>query len=179
MGKLLAIVEVDENAKVYCQAEGCTATVYKRIHVVKDGEKIIVLGSTCYSKLYGGSEHEQKSSYYTGSESRRLTDEERQMLLSNTLALIDHFEAQAQAQAQIVVPKAIEVTPTNFLSSPQVMLRDVWCYFCGSSMKTHAKRTPPLGHKCELCIKYNRHSPNPKFGITKEKNALANRNETY
>lgn len=39
MEKLLAIVEVDEDLKVYCQAEGCTATVYKRIHVVQTKEK--------------------------------------------------------------------------------------------------------------------------------------------
>lgn len=75
MAKLLAIVEVDENSKVYCQADGCTATIYKRIHVVQTKEKIIVLGSTCYSKLYGGSEHVEKSSHYTGSESRKLTAE--------------------------------------------------------------------------------------------------------
>lgn len=175
MAKLLAIVEVDENSKVYCQADGCTATVYKRIHVVNEREKIIVLGSTCYSKLYGGSEHEQKSSYYTGSESRRLTEEERQMLLNNTQALIEHFEAQAQAQAQAFSP----VASNPHVPFQELPLRDVKCHYCGTTMQTHAKKMPAVGYKCEPCIKFNRPSPNPRLGITKEKNALANRDGSF
>lgn len=36
--RLLAIVEVDKTARVYCAQPGCKHTVYKAIHVVREGE---------------------------------------------------------------------------------------------------------------------------------------------
>ena len=46
--RLLAIVEVDKSEKVFCAQPGCHHTVYKAIHVVKEGEMLLVLGSTCF-----------------------------------------------------------------------------------------------------------------------------------
>jgi hypothetical protein len=172
MGKLLAIVEVDQDLKVYCQADGCTATVYKRVHVVDENGVIKILGGTCYSKIYGDSEYEQRFSHYTGIESRKLTPEEREMLLNNTEALIERFAAQAALKSLDNME-----APTLPQSPPQSKV--VHCYYCGERMKTRANKPPVTGHKCELCLKFNRSPPNPRKGITKEKNALANRNENH
>lgn len=40
--RLLAIVEVDKSEKVFCAQPGCHHTVYKAIHVVKEGEMLLV-----------------------------------------------------------------------------------------------------------------------------------------
>ena len=45
--KLMAIVEVDKAERVYCAQPGCSHTVYKAIQVVKEGDKLLVLGSRC------------------------------------------------------------------------------------------------------------------------------------
>jgi hypothetical protein len=40
--RLLAIVEVGKSEKVFCAQPGCHHTVYKAIHVVKEGEMLLV-----------------------------------------------------------------------------------------------------------------------------------------
>lgn len=42
---LMAIVQVDKAERVYCAQPGCHHTVYKAIHVVKEGDHLLVLGS--------------------------------------------------------------------------------------------------------------------------------------
>ena len=41
----MAIVEVDKAERVYCAQPGCHHTVYKAIHVVKEGDKLLVLAA--------------------------------------------------------------------------------------------------------------------------------------
>lgn len=43
--KLLAIVAVEKTDRVRCGQPGCGHSVYRRIHVVREGCKLLVLGS--------------------------------------------------------------------------------------------------------------------------------------
>ena len=106
--QLLAVVEVDKNDRVTCQARGCGHSVYKRIHVVRERDALHVYGSDCFDKLFGGVEHMNKPRYGTDV-GRRLTDDERRLLIENTARLIEHFEtehlealeAKARARAEL------------------------------------------------------------------------------
>ncbi len=89
--KLVAIVAVEPDDRVRCGQPGCGHSVYARIHIVRDGDELIVLGSTCFEKRYGSSSA-LGSAKYGGSNGRRLTVEERQLLVSNTALLLSHFE---------------------------------------------------------------------------------------
>lgn len=91
--RLLAIVEVDKSEKVFCAQPGCQHTVYKAIHVVKDGEQMLVLGSTCFKKRYGSLTALGKAQHWGGN-GKLLTSEERALLAENTQALLVRFEAE-------------------------------------------------------------------------------------
>lgn len=92
--RLLAVVEVDKADRVICQASGCGHSVYKRIHVVRDGGQTKVIGSECFKRLYGGMERVNQSPTFGSSEGRRLTEDERQALLENTERLVAQLEAE-------------------------------------------------------------------------------------
>ena len=93
---LLTVVEVSKEDRVLCQAEGCGHSVYKRIHVIQDGDSgLKVLGSECFKRLYA---HVDDTPRYGSSEGRKLTDTERQLLLQNTQRFIEQLEAERLAQ---------------------------------------------------------------------------------
>lgn len=112
--QLLTIVEVLPEDKVLCAQPGCGHSVWKAIHVVRDGAELLVLGSTCFEKRYGSGGALGTPSYGGGS-SRKLTQEERGLLVENTTAFLARIEeeevlraralalAEAQAQAQMPV----------------------------------------------------------------------------
>ena len=93
--ELLAVVEVERDDRVICQAPGCGHGVYKRIHVVRHEGFLGVYGSDCFEKLFGGRLAGTSPRYGTG-DGRELTPEERQMLLENTERLIEQFESELQ-----------------------------------------------------------------------------------
>jgi len=93
--ELLAVIEVPYDARIKCQVQGCGHSVYKRIHVVRQGETLQVLGSDCFSKLFGGASSQKPR--YGGSEGRALTLEERELLLTNTAQLLERFKAEQEA----------------------------------------------------------------------------------
>lgn len=95
--RLMAVVEVDKSERVYCAQPGCHHTVYKAIHVVKEGETLLVLGSTCIEKRYGNLKALGKAQHWGGN-GKVLTSEERALLAQNTQALLARFEAE---EAQI------------------------------------------------------------------------------
>ena len=97
--RLLAVVEVDESEKVYCAQPGCHHTVYKAIHVVKEGEQLLVLGSTCFQKRYGSLKALGKAQHWGGN-GKVLTSEERALLAHNTQALLARFEAEEEKLRQ-------------------------------------------------------------------------------
>jgi hypothetical protein len=91
--RLMAVVEVDKSERVYCAQPGCHHTVYKAIHVVKDGGKLLVLGSTCFQKRFGSPTALGKALHWGGN-GKVLTSEERALLAENTQALLSRFEAE-------------------------------------------------------------------------------------
>jgi len=93
--QLLAIVEVDKADRVVCQAPGCGHSVYRRIHVVREGGRLGVYGSDCFGRLFHGLLSNAAPRYGTG-EGRELTPEERRMLSENTEELIVQFETEHQ-----------------------------------------------------------------------------------
>ena len=95
--ELLAVVEVDPADRVRCQAPRCGHSVYKRIHVVRDGPDLRVYGSDCFGQLFGHRLPNAKPRH-GGSEGRLLSDEERHLLLENTAALLERFEAELRAK---------------------------------------------------------------------------------
>ena len=89
--RLLAIVSVSHELRVQCQSPGCGQGVYAAIHVVEDDGQLIVLGSTCFARRYGGS-HALGQAAYSASGGSVLTAAERQMLQSNTAELMAMFQ---------------------------------------------------------------------------------------
>lgn len=96
--QLLAIVEVEHEQRVRCGNPGCGHSVHKAIHVVQDGSALLVLGSTCFNKRYGSGVLGKPR--YGGGAGRTLTPEERELLLTNTSALLERFEAETNVQRQ-------------------------------------------------------------------------------
>lgn len=89
----MAIVEVDKAERVYCAQPGCHHTVYKAIHVVKEGGQLLVLGSTCFQKRFGSLTALGKAQHWGGN-GKVLTSEERALLAENTQALLARFESE-------------------------------------------------------------------------------------
>lgn len=113
--RLLAIVEVDHDQRVRCGNPGCGHSVYKAVHMVQDGQELLVLGSTCFEKRYGmgalGAPH------YGGGSGRRLTSEERELLLHNTQALLQQFEAEQEALRQKLLRIRAELSARTPISA--------------------------------------------------------------
>ena len=106
-GTLLAVVSVDRENRVRCGQPSCGHSIYRRIHVVREEGQLLVLGSTCFEKRYGGPSGLCPAHHGGGGgEGRLLTDEERQLLLTNTQALIAQFEEEAAVAAQAKALKA-------------------------------------------------------------------------
>lgn len=102
--RLLAVVEVDRDDRVICQASGCGHSIYKRIHVVRESGRITVIGSECFKRLYGGLPNVPQAPMFGTGEGRRLSAAERAVLLENTAALVaaleaEHLEAEKAKEA--------------------------------------------------------------------------------
>lgn len=122
---LLAVVEVDRADRIQCQAEGCGHSVYKRIHVVLTGMAFKVLGSQCYERLYGQATLIGQAPQYGTAAGKRLTPEERLVLVENTSAFIEGLEVEraelerraavlaAQQQENEFAKAAIRVAPAG------------------------------------------------------------------
>lgn len=96
--RLLAIVTVPPTKRVQCQNPGCGHGVYAAIHVVEEDSKIMVLGSTCFAKRYGGASALGLPAYQSGgSNGKQLTDEERLILIANTAELMARFKVEHEA----------------------------------------------------------------------------------
>lgn len=118
--KLLAIVSVEHADRVRCGQPTCGHSVYRRIHVVRESGKLLVLGSTCFANRYG-TESALGKTRFGGSEGRMLTDEERQLLLNNTEALLARFEEEAallHAAKVRPAPAALQTSPVNATPRP-------------------------------------------------------------
>ena len=112
----LAIVEVPRDERVRCQSPGCNHPVFRRIHVVREGETVSVLGSECFSRIFKALPVAAASPKYSSSDGRHLTDEERHLLIENTRHLIERFEAEYQAEIQRLA--ALEAARKQVASAP-------------------------------------------------------------
>lgn len=99
--RLRAIIAVDSERAVRCQQPGCGHRVYAAVHIVQEGDDFLVLGSTCFSNRYGNAKALGSAAYGSGS-GRALTEEERQVLLANTAALIAQFEEEERVKQAAV-----------------------------------------------------------------------------
>lgn len=105
--RLLAIVAVSPSRKVACQNPGCGHGVYAAIHVVEENGQLLVMGSTCYAKRYGGAQALGVPAYSAGGgNGKLLTEAEREALVNNTQSLLDAFKAEhdrvmTQAEARL------------------------------------------------------------------------------
>lgn len=97
--QLLAIVSVDNAQRVRCQNSGCGHSVYRAIHVVRNGGELLVLGSTCFAKRYGSAQALGSASHGGGT-GRLLTEQERELLAHNTAELVARFEAEERRKAE-------------------------------------------------------------------------------
>ena len=91
--RLIAIVGVDQDARVQCQQPGCGHSIYRRIHVVREAGRFLVLGSTCFEKRFGTAVALGNATYGGGA-GRTLTFQERELLIQNTAELIASFERE-------------------------------------------------------------------------------------
>lgn len=90
--RLLAVVEVPYDERVRCMADGCGHSVYKRVHIVRWNDALLVCGSTCFSRQFHGQEVAKSQPQLTSHAGRMLSAEERLLLISNTEQLIERFE---------------------------------------------------------------------------------------
>ena len=166
MTELLAIIEVEKDKKVLCCDPDCNKSVYKKVHVVRKDEEIIILGEKCFNSRFGHTS--VKNSKYTGSSARKLTDEERRLLVENTEILIQKLEkeyinAQAISPPHIDDTKKIKITEKeNKIAKKTIstghntyLEREVRCLYCGNKMVTLYSFTPAAGFKCEECKSIN------------------------
>ena len=117
--QLLAVVEVPHDDRVRCQAAGCNHSVFRRIHVVREHSVVRVYGSECFKHLFVGLPVASSTPRYTSSEGRRLTEDERQLLIENTERLVQQFESEYQAElAREAAHVAVRSTPTQTTPSP-------------------------------------------------------------
>jgi hypothetical protein len=108
---LVAIVEVEKADRIICQARACGHGVYRRIHIVLVDGQFTLLGSDCFQRLYGAAK-KAYIPYYQWHEGRRLTDEERQRLMQNTVEFIAQLEAE-RLQHQKDSIKSHEAAPVS------------------------------------------------------------------
>lgn len=101
---LLAMVEVEKQDAVQCQHLGCNHRVYKRIHVVEESGQLLVLGSSCFEKRYGSGAVLAKPSY-GGANGKKLSPQERQMLVETTAAFMERFRLEYEASKAAMLTK--------------------------------------------------------------------------
>ena len=107
---LLAVVEVEQEQRIRCQAPGCNHGVYRAIHVIQADEGLKLYGSQCCAKLFGWTSKQRAASYTTTD--RRLTAEERAQLETNTEILLqklkaEHERSQEESRQKLRALKAV------------------------------------------------------------------------
>lgn len=88
---LLAILQVPENKRVRCQAPDCKRPICKSIHVVRLRGVVTVYGSRCFEIHFQGHPIASEVPYYSSVSGKKLSDEERALLDSNTELLLQRL----------------------------------------------------------------------------------------
>jgi len=97
---LLAVIEVERGDAIRCQFPSCGHRVYKRIHVVEQEGTLKVIGSDCFEKLIGTHVVDATPKYGSGA-GRGLSQAERELLQSNTAALVAILEREHQEALRV------------------------------------------------------------------------------
>ena len=118
---LFTIVEVHPSQRIRCQAPGCHKSVYKRIHVIRDGDQVVAVGSDCWARLYAHTTLGASTLRVGSSEGRLLTPEEREMLASNTKAFVARMEQEAAAADDQRAARCREQQRLSDLHAPLVV----------------------------------------------------------
>jgi hypothetical protein len=132
---LLAIVEVDKADRIFCQADGCGHSVYKRIHVVLANGEFTVLGSQCFDRLHGQTALAGQTPQYGAASGRLLTPAERLVLVENTAAFIEALEAE-RVQLESAAAQKMERARRGSLCS-STAARRASCSHCERCSFTH------------------------------------------
>lgn len=99
--------------------------MYRAIHVVKDGNGLLVLGSTCFAKRFGSGKAQLGTASFGGGDGRKLTAEERQLLVNNTAELLARFEAEERRRVEALAAAAareLDERTRHALKAPAVSL---------------------------------------------------------
>lgn len=97
--QLLFVASVDERHKLVCQAPSCGRAIAKAVHVIRDEmTKIRVVGSGCFGKLVGHERATEDGAVISGFDGRRLTPDERALMVADTAAFVASIEARLAAQ---------------------------------------------------------------------------------
>lgn len=113
--ELLAVIEVPETKPVLCQAQQCGRSVYRAVHVIREGENLRIYGSECAKKLFGVSGTKERSDR-TSVVTADLTERDVDLLNENTAALLEELH---QRYAKRAPEKNKPVDPRN-LSKAQL-----------------------------------------------------------
>jgi len=121
--ELLTVIEVSENNKVLCQFKNCNRPVFKKVHIVRNNEKIQILGSECYKKQYG--EHHALNKVkpiYGAASGIALSEDERSLLLENTEELIRQLRKKHQDNEALSEKKAFDYSKLSDSELRKVVL---------------------------------------------------------
>jgi hypothetical protein len=103
---------------VRCAADGCGHSVYKRVHIVRFNGETRVYGEDCFQHLFGRSLSKAKPKL-TSAKGRKLSDEERAILVANTCALIERWESEsAVTTTTSVASRREDVRPARYSTVP-------------------------------------------------------------
>lgn len=101
VARLLFVASVDESRELVCQAPGCGRAIAKAVHVIRDlSGAIRVVGSGCYGKLSGHEQAIKHGAVIPGFDGRRLTPEERALMIADTAAFVASVEARLAAERE-------------------------------------------------------------------------------
>ncbi len=129
--KLLTVVSLAKDGRVKCQHPGCTRTVYKRVHVISVDEAITFVGSTCFKKLYGDFDLQP---LYGNSEGTILSQEERDLILSNTEQFLLSLQSQHMGDCEVKIdtPSLTPEKPTPRKIMRATGIHVYTCFRCSS-----------------------------------------------
>lgn len=101
VAQLMFVASVDESRKLVCQAPGCGRAIAKAVHVIRDSAGAIrVIGSGCFGKLSGNEQATRDGPTIAGFDGRRLTPEERALMIADTAAFVASVEAGLAAERE-------------------------------------------------------------------------------
>jgi hypothetical protein len=105
--EFVAIVEVPEHKKIVCQAEGCGHSVFRRVHVIKQGSDIGVFGSTCAAKMFGQLLKNSRPTIHM-SEGINLSEPDVELLEQNTRELIAKLQRELEKENLKTIAEVVD-----------------------------------------------------------------------